>query len=186
MRRRERFSGIPTRPTIERRRSQRSIVLRHLEADDVAPLMAASPLFDHPLDRVAVSRYLAHPDHHVWLAYDGSRPVGFLRGTELLQVETRNRQFLLYEIAVDREHRRKGVARGLVRAMLRFLGTRGHVEAFVFTSPHNRAAVALYRSTGGVTETDADRMFVYRVRATRKRQPSSRRVRSASPRPRRA
>ena len=136
-------------------------IVRHLRSADAEQLLEASTLFDHPLDRVAVARYLAGPANHVWLAYRGSRPVGFLRGTELLQVETRAPQFFLYEISVAEEHRRKGVGRDLVRAMIRFIRRRGHAEAFVFTSPSNRAAVRLYRSTGGVTETDADRMFVY-------------------------
>ena len=150
---------IPTRGRGER--SVSSTIVRHLRPTDADRLLAASPLFDHALHRAVVAQYLAERANHVWLAYRASRPVGFLRGTELLQVETRAPQFFLYEISVAKEHRRNGVGSDLVHAMIRFIRRRGHAEAFVFTSPSNRAAVRLYRSKGGVTETDADRMFVY-------------------------
>jgi ribosomal protein S18 acetylase RimI-like enzyme len=123
--------------------------------------MEAGRLFDGPLDRRAVERYLREPANHVWLAYRAGQPVGFLRGTELLQVEQQRKQFFLYEIAVSESHRRSGVGRALIRAMLGHVRKRGLAEAFVFTSPTNRAAVRLYTSTGGRTETDADRMYVY-------------------------
>jgi [ribosomal protein S18]-alanine N-acetyltransferase len=135
--------------------------IRRLRAGEGEQLMRAGHLFDGPLDRRAVNRYLREPANHVWLAYRAGRPVGFLRGTELLQVEHRRKQFFLYEVAVDPAYRRTGVGRSLVRAMLAHARRRGLAEAFVFTSPNNRAAVRLYTSTGGVTETDADRMFVY-------------------------
>jgi aminoglycoside 3-N-acetyltransferase I len=135
--------------------------VRRLRAGEGARLMEGRALFDGPLDRRAVDRYLREPANHVWLAYRAGRPVGFLRGTELLQVEHRRKQFFLYEVAVDAAHRRTGVGRSLIRAMLAHARRRGLAEAFVFTSPNNRAAVRLYTSTGGVTETDADRMFVY-------------------------
>lgn len=142
--------------------------VRKLGPEDGARLLEAGGLFDGPLDRRAVRRYLRDPANHVWLAYVHGRPVGFLRGSALLQVEDRRPQFFLYEVAVDEEYRRQGVGRSLVDAMLRFARDRGFAEAFVFTSPRNRPAVGLYRSTGGVTETDADRMYVYADLASRR------------------
>lgn len=147
--------------------------VRKLRPGDVSPLVEAGGLFDGPLDRTAVRRYLGDPSNHVWLAYLKGRPVGFLRGSALLQVEDRRPQFFLYEIAVDEACRRRGVGRSLVEAMLRFARARGFAEAFVFTSPRNRPAVGLYRSTGGVTETDADRMYVYADLAPRPRRARS-------------
>ncbi len=154
------------------------MVIRKARPGRLGEVLAGTQVFDHPLDPVAVDRYVRCRSNHLWIAIADGRTVGFLRGSELLQVETRRPQFFLYEIAVERRLRRRGVGTALVRAMLAFARHRGHEEAFVFTSPHNRAAVRLYRSTGAVTETVADRMFVYRLRS-RSRKSTPRRARGA-------
>ena len=84
-----------------------------------------------------------------------------MRGTELLQLASRRRQMFVYEIGVDKPFRRRGVATALIKALLQDCRERGFEEAFVFTDPANVPAVELYRSTGALTETPADRMFVY-------------------------
>lgn len=92
---------------------------------------------------------------------DGGRPVGFVRGTALPQLDTAKLQMFLYEIALARPYRRRGVGHALVRRLLRDCWARGFAEVFVLTSPYNRPAVRLYRTDGGRTETRADRMFVF-------------------------
>jgi ribosomal protein S18 acetylase RimI-like enzyme len=69
----------------------------------------------------------------------------------------------LYEIEVRPGHRRRGVGRALITALLNYCRANHFEEVFVFTDPANSAAVGLYRSTGAVTETPADRMFVYQL-----------------------
>jgi ribosomal protein S18 acetylase RimI-like enzyme len=135
---------------------------------DAERVVRARDLFDAPLDLRATRRYLSDPVNLFLLAFKGRTALGFLRGTFLLQTSTRRRQFFLYEIAVAPSARRRGVATALVERMLSFARRKGCEEAFVFTSPSNRAAVALYRSTGGRTETDADRMYVYSIHPHRR------------------
>jgi ribosomal protein S18 acetylase RimI-like enzyme len=137
--------------------------IRRMGPNNVADVVAAAPLFDDPPDPAAVAEYLADDRNLLWLAEEDGRAVGFLRGTALRQIATRRPQMFLYEVAVDPDHRRRGVGRALVDAMLGECRRRGFEEAFVFTDPANTAAVALYRSTGGETETPADRMYVYRL-----------------------
>ena len=137
-------------------------------------VVAARELFDRPLDLRATRRYLAEERNLFLLATEAGRPIGFLRGTLLRQLRTRRAQFFLYEIGVAPRARRRGVATALVRRMLGYARRRGCAEAFVLTSPTNRAATALYRSTGGRTETDGDRMYVYRLS---RRSRAARRVR---------
>lgn len=69
----------------------------------------------------------------------------------------------LYEVGVVEEFRRRGIGGELIQWLLRYCRDRGFEEIFVFTDPDNAPAVNLYRSTGAVTETPADRMFVYQL-----------------------
>ncbi len=138
--------------------------VRTLTVDDIDRVMDAAALFDDPPVRTAVRAYLRHRRNVFLMAEDEGRAVGFLRGTELDQVDTPHRQMFLYEIAVDPRVQRRGVGRALVEALLADCRRRGLDEVFVFTDPGNTAAVGLYRATGAVTETPADRMFVYRLR----------------------
>ncbi|MFZ1022779.1 MAG: GNAT family N-acetyltransferase [Thermoplasmata archaeon] len=134
-----------------------------------AEILRASELFDEPPSRSATRRYLGDRRNIFLLAYMGRQPVGFLRGTELRQIHTGRRQMFLYEIAVASRFRRRGVARSLIQRLLRYCRSKNFEEAFVFTSPSNRAAVGLYRSTGAKTETDGDRMYVYTMASVRPR-----------------
>jgi len=137
--------------------------VRRLVRGDEETVRAAGALFDRPPSPPAVRAYLTDERNVFFVAEDAGKAVGFLRGTGLLQVDTRRKQMFLYEIGVAPAYRRRGVGRQLIRALIRYCRSRGFEEAFVFTDPKNRAAVGLYRSTGARTETPADRMFVYRL-----------------------
>jgi aminoglycoside 3-N-acetyltransferase I len=139
--------------------------IRRLGPGDAWQVLRAASLLDKPPDPAAVYAYLEDERNVFLLAYEGERPIGFLRGTELGQLKSEHPQMFLYEVAVDEGFRRRGVGKSLVRALLRECQVRGVEEVFVFTDPGNDAAVNLYRSTGAVTETPADRMFVYRLAA---------------------
>lgn len=123
----------------------------------------ANHLFDHPANRSALAAYLRDPRNVFLLAQRDGVAVGFLRGTSLGQLHTRRPQIFLYEIEVARRFRRRGVATALVERLLRYSRARRFEEVFVLTNPNNTAAVRLYRSTGAITETSGDRMFVYRL-----------------------
>jgi ribosomal protein S18 acetylase RimI-like enzyme len=139
--------------------------IRTLGPGDAEEVLRAADLFDEPLSPRAVGAYLADDRNVFLLAYQGDAVVGFLRGTELGQLKTDRKQMFLYEIAVAVSHRRKGIGSALIRALERNCQDRGVEEIFVFTDdPANAAAAGLYRSTGAVTETRGDRMYVYRLR----------------------
>lgn len=146
----------------------------------VAWLLRSPELFDDPATTPAAVRYLADPSNVFFIAVEAGRGVGFLRGTALRQTHTRRRQMFLYEIAVLPKFQRRGIGRALIERLLAFCRARGFEEVFVFTSPLNRPAVRLYRTTGGRTETDADRMFVYRLRVRSSPVPRVRRLASGA------
>ena len=138
--------------------------IRRLLPGDLPEVLRAAPLFDHRPDPEAAEAYLADERNVFLLASEGDVPVGFLRGTELLQPHSPRRQMFLYEVGVGEGHRRRGVGKKLVRELLRYCQRRGFEEVFVFTDdPANEAAIRLYRSTGAVSETRGDRMYVYKL-----------------------
>jgi ribosomal protein S18 acetylase RimI-like enzyme len=137
--------------------------IRRLGPGDEFEVVRGAYLFDEPPDPTAVRSYLADERNVLLLAYDEEAPVGFLRGTELDQLKWPRKQMFLYEIEVAPGFRRQGVGKELIETLLQWCRERDLEEVFVFTDPANEAAVRLYRSTGAVTETPADRMFVYRL-----------------------
>jgi ribosomal-protein-alanine N-acetyltransferase len=137
--------------------------IERLSPGEDGEVLRAAQLLDEAPDPAAVRAYLADPRNIFLLAYENGTPVGFLRGTELGQLKSERKQMFLYEIEVTKEFRRRGVGAELIRWLVRYCRERGFEEIFVFTDPSNQPAVGLYTSTGAVTETPADRMFVYQL-----------------------
>ena len=117
-------------------------------ASRAAQIEAAAHLYDGPPRRDAVERFLVDPTHHLLLAYDGARPVGFVSGVEMTHPDKGTEMFL-YELAVDEDHRRRGVGRALVEALTGVARARGCYDLWVLTEEENEAAVATYRRAGG-------------------------------------
>jgi ribosomal protein S18 acetylase RimI-like enzyme len=141
-----------------------AVRIRRLGAEEAPAVLAAASLFDRPPLEDPTRAYLADPRNVFLLATAGREPVGFLRGTELGQLDSPRKQMFLYEVGVAESHRRQGIGARLVNELLRYCEERGFEEVFVFTDdPGNVAAERLYRSTGAVTESAGDRMFVYRL-----------------------
>jgi aminoglycoside 3-N-acetyltransferase I len=140
-----------------------TVRIDHLRPGQEPQLLEAAALFDERPDLAAACAYLAEESNVFLLACEGAQAVGFLRGTGLLQLKSVRKQMLLYEIAVLPKFQRRGIARELIRTLLDFCRGKGFEEVFVLTDPGNAAAVRLYESTGAVTETPADRMYVYRL-----------------------
>lgn len=147
--------------THPKRKGSTTLTITRLRREHASRIARAPELFDEKTDLRATREYLGDSRNIFLLASQGSTPVGFLRGTSLHQIKTPRRQMLLYEIGVHHRYRRRGVGRALVNWLLDYCRRNHFDEVFVLTSPGNRAAVRLYRSTGAVTETKADRMFVY-------------------------
>jgi aminoglycoside 3-N-acetyltransferase I len=86
--------------------------------------------------------------------------IGGLTAYELKMYKEETNEMFLYEIAVEPGHRKKGVAKALIKFLKNICINSGINEMYVGTSTNNQAAQKLYRSTGG--EPDADiAWFVY-------------------------
>jgi ribosomal protein S18 acetylase RimI-like enzyme len=89
--------------------------VRRLTPGEEGEVLRATSLFDEPPDPAAVQSYLRDNQNIFLLAYEGDEPVGFLRGTELSQLKSEQKQMFLYEMAVNGRARRRGFGRELIQ-----------------------------------------------------------------------
>jgi len=126
--------------------------IRSLGPGDEGCVAAASQLFDAPAEETATSVFLGSDTHHLLLAYEGDRPVGFVSGVETTHPDKGTEMFL-YELSVDPAFRRQGIARALVEELRETARRRGCYGMWVLTDEDNAAARATYEGTGALPET---------------------------------
>ncbi len=122
--------------------------IRALGPGDDEAVVAAQHLFDGPARGDATARFLAEPGSHLLVAYVDGAPAGFVSGVEVTHPD-KGTEMLLYELAVDEAHRRRGHGRALVEALGALARERGGPGMFVFVDDDNEAGRAVYRSAGG-------------------------------------
>lgn len=108
----------------------------------------ADGVFDGPVDPRWRDEFLADPRHHLAVAVDAGRVVGFASAVHYVHPD-KPPELWVNEVGVADSHRRRGLARRLVEALLergRILGCR---TAWVLTEHDNGPARALYSATGG-------------------------------------
>jgi ribosomal protein S18 acetylase RimI-like enzyme len=137
-----------------------------LEPDQLAAVREAADLFDDDVDDASAAAFLEDPRHHLLIAYEDERPVGFLSAIELLHPDKSRPEMFVYELAVDEGHRRRGAGSSLVRRVAEICVERGCREMFVLTDDANEAALATYRKSGGSREPDSV-MFLWSFPETR-------------------
>jgi ribosomal protein S18 acetylase RimI-like enzyme len=108
----------------------------------------AASLFDDALDRRAVVRFLAADTHHLLIAYEDERPVGFVTGVEMTHPDKGTEMFV-YELGVVDDARNRGVGRALVRALSGIAMARGCYGMWVLTDVDNHAAIRTYERAQG-------------------------------------
>jgi ribosomal protein S18 acetylase RimI-like enzyme len=84
------------------------------------------------------------------VAFDGEQPVGFVLAHDLPRRHGDPTQLLVYEVDVDESHHRRGIGKALLAELAAIARGRGIVEGWVLTDEDNEAAMALYRSAGGI------------------------------------
>jgi ribosomal protein S18 acetylase RimI-like enzyme len=126
--------------------------IRELRPGDDGLVAAASHLLDGPARSDATDRFLAEAGHHLLLAYENERPVGFVSGVEVTHPDKGTEMFL-YELAVEETFRRRGIGRALVEQLATVARAAGCYGMWVLTDLDNQAARATYEGTGGVPET---------------------------------
>ena len=126
--------------------------VRVLRPGEDGLVAAASHLFDGPARPDATARFLAEDGHHLLVAYEEGRAVGFVSGVEVTHPDKGTEMFL-YELAVDEPFRRRGIGRALVERLAGVARQAGCYSMWVITDEDNEAARATYEGAGGVPET---------------------------------
>jgi ribosomal protein S18 acetylase RimI-like enzyme len=125
------------------------IAIRQLTSGDEAVVQELAT-YDGPGDPEAL---LADPRTLMLVAFDGTRPVGFVLAHELPRRHGDRSKLFVYEVDVAETHRRDGIASALLGRLAELARERGIRIGFVLTDPGNAPANALYRSAGGATDT---------------------------------
>lgn len=99
-------------------------------------------------DAAAADMFLRDPHAHAFVAVEDDAPIGFAYGYELIRPEG-FWMLVLSALAVEDEHRRRGVGRELLDAFVAFARSKGHRKMWLFTDAGNDAARRLYEGAGG-------------------------------------
>jgi aminoglycoside 6'-N-acetyltransferase I len=142
-----------------------TLEIRILRAGDEHVLdNVADGVFDGPVDRALRSEFLRDPRHHLSVGIEDGVVVGFASALHYVHPD-KPPQLWINEVAVAPSHQRKGIAKGIVSALMSVGRAHGCTEAWVLTDEANAAARALYRSAGGTETTHIMVSFPLAARA---------------------
>lgn len=123
--------------------------VRLLRAGEEALLARAAPgVFDDAVRPGLTREFLADPRHHIVVALDGDAAVGFVSAVHYVHPD-KPPELWINEVGVADTHRKRGIAKKMMRTMLAHGRTLGCKVAWVLTDTDNEAARALYASAGG-------------------------------------
>ena len=140
-----------------------SIDIKRLQPGDDARVAEAGHLFDDPPRPDAIRRFLAEPTHHLFVAYADGKPVGFVSGVEMIHPDKGTEMFL-YELAVDDNHRQRGIGTALVNVLRDLATANGCYDMWVLTDDDNEPALKTYKKSG-TSESSSPVMLTWRFRS---------------------
>jgi aminoglycoside 6'-N-acetyltransferase I len=131
-----------------------TVATKVLEPGDDDVLQSVAPdVFDNPIDPNLAREFLNDPRHHIVVAVDEGLVVGFASGVDYVHPD-KPRELFINEVGVAPTHRGKGLAKMLLRTLLRVAVAKGCQTAWVLTDRGNPIAMSLYKSAGGVEGAD--------------------------------
>jgi aminoglycoside 6'-N-acetyltransferase I len=139
------------------------VEIRILRAGDESVLSSvAAGVFDRGVDPRRTAEFLAGPRHHLAVAVEEGRVVGFASAVHYVHPD-KPAELWINEVGVAATHRGRGLAKDLLRALFgvgRQLGCR---EAWVLTDRSNAPAMRLYAGVGGVEVPKDQVMFTFHL-----------------------
>ena len=143
-----------------------AIEIKILGSQDAGVLADVAPdVFDDPIDRERADAFLADPRHHLAVAIEDGRVVGFVSAVHYLHPDKPRPELWINEVSVAATHRGRGLGTALLRSLFAVAQSLGCAEAWVLTDRANTAAMRLY-TAAGTTEAPTDHvMFTFRLDA---------------------
>jgi aminoglycoside 6'-N-acetyltransferase I len=117
-------------------------------------------VFDHAVQPQLAAEFLSDPRHHIAVALDASRVVGFASGVHYVHPD-KQPELWVNEVGVAPTHQRRGLAKQLLGALFDAGRAAGCREAWVLTDRSNTAAMRLYQGLGGVEARGETVMFEF-------------------------
>jgi ribosomal protein S18 acetylase RimI-like enzyme len=121
----------------------------------------AEDVFDDPIIESAAQEFLNDPRHRLVVALDNSMVIGFVSAVIYVHPDKAAPELWINEIGVAPTHQRKGIGKALLQHLLEHAKQAGCTEAWVLTDRANLAAMAMYKSAGGVETLPDPTMFTF-------------------------
>jgi ribosomal protein S18 acetylase RimI-like enzyme len=121
----------------------------------------AADVFDDPIVISSAREFLNDPRHRLVVALDGDLVVGFVSAVIYLHPDKSAPELWINEIGVAPTHQQQGIGKTLLRSILEDARQSGCTEAWVLTERDNMAAMAMYKSAGGVEESPDPTMLTF-------------------------
>lgn len=136
-----------------------SFTIRPLGPRDVVLLQAMTKTFAHafedadtycgaPPSPAYLERLLANECFIALAALDGGVVVGGIAAYELRKFEQERSEIYIYDLAVTKSHRRRGIATALIVELKKIAAARGAWVIFVQADLGDAPAIALYTKLG--------------------------------------
>jgi len=111
----------------------------------------AEDVFDEPIRPASLDAFLDCPRHAMFLAVADGGVVGMASGVEYFHPD-KAPQLWINEVGVARAHRRRGIGRALVQALVDEARRRGCSYAWLGTAHDNAAGQACFSSVPGASQ----------------------------------
>src|SRR4029077_1858514 len=112
-------------------------------------------------DVASMREFLRDPSNILVVAFSAGGPIGFLLAYRLERCDRAAPMLLIYEIGVAPHFQNMRVGTALIEQAKRLCEQGPFMKMWVVTNASNKAAMSLYRSTGGHRSADDDVVFAY-------------------------
>jgi aminoglycoside 6'-N-acetyltransferase I len=120
-------------------------------------------VFDDPIVPASAQEFLRDPRHRLVVAMDNDVIVGFVSSVIYIHPDKTPPELWINEVGVAPSHQGKGIGKSLMQRTLEEAKRSGCTEAWVLTDRRNQAAMALYKSVGGIEEMPDPTMFTFEL-----------------------
>lgn len=117
-------------------------------ADIPLLLNAAKDVFDYAVNENYAREFLDDPRHHIVVALVDGVVIGFASAVHYIHPD-KPPELWINEVGVAAPHQGRGIAKVILKEMVRLGKDLGCVNAWVLTERNNTAANKLYQSVGG-------------------------------------